>query len=203
MTPTIAKTTYGLENSEKLAPANSSAEIRRLGCDELDLFREHLLRLDRATRRNRFAMPVDDAFLTSYAETSMALNPVIFGYFEDGLLRGSAELRPLADSSSAEAAFCIETGWRDCGIGTRLMGRILDEATRQRFERIYINCLATNRTMQALARKFSARFTYQDGDVIGLIKAPKGGLANALRRRLARLLWHPAPANPTALESRI
>lgn len=203
MTPTHAKTPYGLENSGKLALANPSAEIRRLGCDELDLFRDHLLRLDRTTRRNRFAMPVDDAFLTSYAETSMALNPVIFGYFEDGLLRGSAELRPLSDSSSAEAAFCIETGWRDCGIGTRLMSRLLDEATRQRFEKIYINCLATNRTMQALARKFSARFTYLDGDVIGLIKAPKGGLANALRRRLARLLWQPETGNPAALESRI
>ncbi len=186
--PIADPTRFGPDKASYSNQSTIKGAIRRLGCDEEQLFRDHLLRLDPDTRQNRFAMPVDDAFLCRYAHNSMVLNPVIFGYFEDGVLRGSAELRALADPQSAEAAFCIETGWRKRGIGTRLMGKLLDEASRQRFGQIYINCLATNRIMQALAKKFSARFTYLAGDMIGLIKTPKGGVANALVKGLAKLL---------------
>lgn len=152
-----------------------AGEIRELVTDERNLFREHLLRLDPETRRNRFAMPASDEFLCSYVETCFSLDPKIFGYFEDGVLRGTGELRPLDDATTAEAAFCIERGWRRRRIGTLLMREVLDAARTTKTLQVYINCLATNQTMQALARKFAARFTYQAGDMIGLIDAPQPG----------------------------
>lgn len=152
-----------------------AGEIRELAPAEKALFREHLLRLDPETRRNRFAMLASDDFLRSYVETCFALDPTIFGYFEDGVLRGTGELRQLDDVATAEAAFCIEHGWRRRRIGTLLMGEVLDAARTKKNLHVYINCLATNQTMQALARKFAARFTYQAGDMIGLIEAPRPG----------------------------
>lgn len=152
-----------------------AGEIRELVAAEKTLFCEHLLRLDPETRRNRFAMPASDEFLRSYAETCFALEPKIFGYFEDGVVRGTGELRPLAEAATAEAAFSIEHGWRRRRIGTLLMGEVLDAAKAAKTLHVYINCLATNQTMQALARKFAARFTYQAGDMIGLIEAPRSG----------------------------
>ena len=102
--------------------------IRPLRHDEKAEFRNLLLRLDPEGRRNRFAMTVDDSFMVSYAETSFAQSPVIFGYFEDGVLRGTAELRALPEPQMAEAAFCVEKGWRRHGVGTRLMDALLNEA---------------------------------------------------------------------------
>lgn len=152
-----------------------AGEIREIAAAEKTLFCEHLLRLDPETRRNRFAMSASDEFLRSYAETCFALDLKIFGYFEDGVLRGTGELRPLDDAATAEATFCIERGWRRRRIGTLLMEEVLDAARTANTLHVYINCLATNQTMQALARKFAARFTYQAGDMIGLIEAPRSG----------------------------
>lgn len=173
-------------------------KIRALTSKDKSLFCEHLLRLDPETRRSRFAMPADDAFMLSYAETSFAIGPIIFGYFEDGVLRGVAELRPLPEPDVAEAAFSVENAWRRQGIGAQLMHTLLDEACRQNIEHIYISCLATNLTMQALARKFSARFTYQAGDMIGLIKAPKTRPSDWLRQPLSKLLHSSEESVPSA-----
>ncbi|WP_346906970.1 GNAT family N-acetyltransferase [uncultured Roseibium sp.] len=168
-----------------------SGTIRPLRGDEKNAFRDLLLRLDPESRRNRFAMTVDDSFMVSYAETSFAQSPVIFGYFEDGVLRGTAELRPLPEPHMAEAAFCVEKDWRRHGVGTRLMDALLNEARDLQIEHIYISCLAANHTMQALARKFAARLTYQSGDMIGLIKAPKARMKDWIRTNVTRALSQP------------
>ena len=179
------------QNNGTAAFSALSGTFRPLRGDEKTAFRDLLLRLDPESRRNRFAMTVDDSFMVSYAETSFAQSPVIFGYFEDGVLRGTAELRTLPEPHMAEAAFCVEKGWRRHGVGTRLMDALLNEARDLQIEHIYISCLAANHTMQALARKFSARLTYQSGDMIGLIKAPKARIKDWIRTNVARALSQP------------
>jgi GNAT superfamily N-acetyltransferase len=179
------------QNNGNVAFSAPSGTIRPLRGDEKNAFRDLLLRLDPESRRNRFAMTVDDSFMVSYAETSFAQSPVIFGYFEDGVLRGTAELRILPEPYMAEAAFCVEKNWRRHGVGTRLMDALLNEARALRIEHIYISCLAANHTMQALARKFAARLTYQSGDMIGLIKAPKARMKDWIRNTVARTLAQP------------
>ena len=144
-----------------------NGEIRVLSEAGKSLFREHLMRLDPETRRSRFAMHATDTFLTGYAETSFSLNTLIFAYFEDGLVRATAELRSLDDFELAEAAFCVEKDWRRNGLASALMTSLLKSARSRDVRHIYINCLASNRHMQALARKFSAEMTFEAGDVIG------------------------------------
>lgn len=95
--------------------------FRKLSSADQHLFRDHLLRLDQDARRARFAMLASDAFLRCYAETSFSLGTVIHGYFAGGTLRAVAELRPLGDGTSAEAAFSVEPMLQRSGIGTRLM----------------------------------------------------------------------------------
>ena len=85
--------------------------VRKLWIGETILYREHLLRLDAESRRNRFGGAVSDDFLRTYSEPSGLSDAVIHGFFVEGVLRGAAELRPLAAGNEAEAAFSIEKPW--------------------------------------------------------------------------------------------
>ncbi|WP_417668427.1 GNAT family N-acetyltransferase [Roseibium sp.] len=174
--------------AQKASHSFGAGQIRLLSGAEKHLFRDHLLRLDAETRRSRFAMHATDAFLRSYVETSFTLDTVIYAYIEDGVVRGTAELRTLGSADTSEAAFCVEPEWRRRGIGTRLMDLLLQSARERNTRHIYINCLATNRRMQALARKFSADMTFQAGDVIGHLSPPKPEVSNRLLAWLTRYL---------------
>jgi hypothetical protein len=81
--------------------------IRKLWIDRAGPYRDHLLRLDAESRRNRFGGAVSDEFIANYAELSPGLDAVMHGFFVEGVLRGVAELRPLGDgfAHEAEAAF--------------------------------------------------------------------------------------------------
>ena len=85
--------------------------IRKMWIDRAGPYRDHLLRLDADSRRNRFGGAVSDEFIINYIELSLGLDAVIHGFFVDGALRGVAELRPLGRgfAEEAEAAFSIET----------------------------------------------------------------------------------------------
>ena len=58
------------------------------------LLRDHLLRLDRMSRRDRFHGVMDDGFIERYAEKCAGDGTVIIAYIEDGVVRGAAELHP-------------------------------------------------------------------------------------------------------------
>lgn len=147
----------------------SRGEIRKLWMTELDSYRDHLLRLDKDSRRLRFGMHVDDVFIADYAGRVNDMKSVIYGLFLDGAIRAAAELRPLAAQSGgeAEAAFSVETEFQDTGIGTRLLGRVIRAARNRGIHRIYMNCLAENRKMQRVAKKYEAVLKFEEGDVVG------------------------------------
>ncbi|WP_146140245.1 GNAT family N-acetyltransferase [Alsobacter soli] len=149
------------------APAGA---IRPLTPKDVTLFRDHLLRLDDQVRRNRFAMGVSDAFLERYAGQAFSNGAVLLGYVQGGCLRAAAELRPLG-RHEAEAAFSTEGDFLGRGIGTALFARLLAEARGLKLRRLYMNCLAQNRAMQALARKFSAELTFEADGVLGILDA--------------------------------
>ena len=127
--------------------------VRRLWPSDMPAFRDHLLRLDAPSRHDRFAMAVSDEFLANYAERCFGIDDVIYGYFVDGVMRGAGELRGVGlglDKGSAEAAFSVEVGWRRRGVGTELMGRIVQAARNRGAETLYMSCLARNRAMQGI-----------------------------------------------------
>jgi GNAT superfamily N-acetyltransferase len=131
-----------------------------------------LLRLDAESRRNRFGGAASDEFIRRYSGPSALNGAVIYGFFVEGVLRGAAELRLLARAGEAEAALSIERAWQSRGLGTALLERVLLAARNRKIEHLHMLCLAENRRMQRLARKFDAQLNFQSGSVIGELKAP-------------------------------
>lgn len=149
-----------------------NGEIRKLWPTELERYRDHLVRLDPASRRLRFGMGAGDDFVRDYAMRINDLQSTVYGYFEEGALRAAAELRPIGPRmhGEAEAAFSVEKDWQDTGIGTELMGRVIRTARVKNIRRLYMNCLAENRKMQRIARKYEAVLHFEEGDVVGEVE---------------------------------
>ncbi len=145
--------------------------IRRLWPTETDKFRDHLLRLDKESRRLRFAHSVSDAFIEEYASRMSEFGSLVYGHVVDGKVRGAAELRRLGDTwgEEAEAAFSVESAYQDHGVGSELMGRVVRAARNRRIRRLYMSCLAENAKMQVIAKKHEAVLRFEYGEVIGEI----------------------------------
>jgi GNAT superfamily N-acetyltransferase len=145
--------------------------IRRLWPTEANKFRDHLLRLDRDSRRLRFAHAVSDTFIEEYASRMSEYGSVVYGYLVDGQVHGAAELRRLGDTwgEEAEAAFSVEKPYQDRGVGSDLMGRVVRAARNRRIKRLYMSCLAENARMQVIAKKHEAVLRFEYGEVIGEI----------------------------------
>ena len=145
---------------------------RKLWFTETDKFRDHLLRLDRNSRRLRFGSVVNDEFIRGYTERTSRLQSVIYGFFVDGQMRAAAELRMIGENwhGEAEAAFSVEAEYQNSGVGTDLLGRIILSARNRGVEKLYMNCLAENQKMQRIARKYEADLYFDHGDVIGRLK---------------------------------
>jgi GNAT superfamily N-acetyltransferase len=145
--------------------------MRKLWPTEVGRFRQHLLRLDKQSRRLRFAHSVSDVFIEEYASRMAEFGSIVYGYLLDGQVRAAAELRKLGDvwGEEAEAAFSVEPPFQDQGIGTQLMGRIVRAARNRGLRRLYMSCLAENSRMQSIARKYDAELRFEFGEVIGEI----------------------------------
>ena len=149
--------------------------IRKLWDVEAHAYRDHLLRLDLGSRRNRFCGAIAEDTIRSYAATARGPDAILHGFFVDGVLRGVADLRivrPL-DLQEAEAAFSIEKPWQSHGVGSALLERTLLSARNRGIKHLQVCCLMENRRMQHLARKFEAEITFDFGSVIGTMENPR------------------------------
>jgi RimJ/RimL family protein N-acetyltransferase len=176
------------------AQALLAGKIRKLWPSEAARFREHLLRLDRDSRRMRFAHGVSDSFIEDYASRMSEMDSVVYAYIEDGTVRAVAELRKLSDtwSTEAEAAFSVEPAWQDKGIGSELMGRVIRAARNRGVQRLFMSCLAENQKMQAVAKRHEAELRFEVGEVIGEIVPTEANyfsiLAEAVEDRVGFML---------------
>jgi RimJ/RimL family protein N-acetyltransferase len=150
-------------------------DIRKLWPSEWPKFRDHLLRLDKASRRMRFAHGVSDSFIEDYAARMAHMGGIVYGYFEEGELRGAAELKKLGDTwgHEAEAAFSVEQTMQEHGVGTELMGRVIRAARNRGVQHLCISCLAENGKMRAIAAHFGAELRFEYGEIVGEI-VPQG-----------------------------
>jgi GNAT superfamily N-acetyltransferase len=148
--------------------------IRKLWSVETDAYRDHLLRLDPESRRNRFNATIADDAVRGYAATARGSDVILHGFFVDGVLRGVADLRILGPlyRREAEAAFSIEKPWQSHGIGSALLERSLLAARNRGIKLLHVSCLAGNQRMQQLARKFDAELTFDFDTVIGKMENP-------------------------------
>lgn len=156
-------------------PLADGGVIRKLWIGEANRYRDHLLRLDPDSRHSRFGGGMSNESIRHYVTTTFGLSTVVHGFFVDGMLRGAAELRPLgpAFAREAEAAFSIETAWQSHGVGSALLARTLLAARNRGLRTLHMACLADNRRMQDLARKFAAELSFDFGNVVGEVAAAR------------------------------
>ena len=140
--------------------------------EELPLLRDHLLRLDSESRRDRFNGFLDDSFIARYAEKCANDGTVIIAYMENGVVRGAAELHPpeRSDDALPEVAFSVEPCVRRRGVGSVLFQRLISEARWRGYRRIRVTTNGQNQAMRALASKFGAHLVFRHGESTGTIE---------------------------------
>ena len=157
----------------KHRPRPGFGYVRTLSQDEeLPLLRDHLLRLDRQCRHDRFNGFMDDSFIERYAAKCAADGTLVVAYMENGVVRAAAELHPPEESEDClpEIAFSVESDLRRQGVGTILFQRLIAEARWKGYRRLRITTSAQNQAMRALASKFGARLVFRDGESTGTIE---------------------------------
>jgi len=157
--------------------------IRKLWVGETDAYRDHLLRLDLESRHRRFSGAVANDFIARHAATAGDVGVVVHGFFVDGALSGAAELRPYGAgfAREGEAAFSIEQPWQSQGIGSLLLERTLLSARNRGIKHLHMHCLADNKRMQQLARKFEADLHFDFGSVVGEVDPPHSTVLSLMR----------------------
>src|SRR3977135_1989284 len=106
-------------NYQITAPMRAKGTVRTLSQqEELPLLRDHLLRLDRTSRHDRFHGFMGDRFIGRYAEKCAYDGALVIYYVEDGVVRGAAELQQPEQSPDAlpEIAFSVEESVRRKGV---------------------------------------------------------------------------------------
>jgi GNAT superfamily N-acetyltransferase len=161
--------------------------VRKLWIGETAKYREHILRLDPESRRNRFAGGVSDDFVRNYVDMTSGLDAVVHGFFIGGMMRGCAELRPLGVrfARQAEAAISVEKPWQSHGVGSALLRRTLLAARNRGFRLLHMACLADNRRMQQLARKFDAELTFDFESVVGEVESSRPTPLSLMREMMS------------------
>ncbi len=150
-------------------PVNGS--IRKLLRSEVRLFADHLLRLDKESRRLRFTHAVSDEYDRNYAGTAVDPGTIVYIYTLDGVVRAAAELKRMGNTwgDMAEAAFSVESQVANMGLASELMGHIILSARNRGVKQLVLNCLAENLKMQAIAHKYHAELHIEHGDVVAQI----------------------------------
>lgn len=148
--------------------------VRRLTAAEQPLFREHLLRLDDESRYDRFNAPTDDLIIEQYADRCANSGATVIGWFEDGVVRGTAEMHQSEEvPGQGDGAFSVERDYRRKGVGSVLLAQLVEAARECGFRTLRITTQPQNMAMQALVRKFGAKLTFDEGEMIGVIDIRK------------------------------
>jgi len=179
---------------------------RKLLPIEGPLFHAHLARLSPDDRVSRFSGGVSQASLSEHVRRFDWRTGWLIGCFEDGHLRGVAELHWLDPGWSwrAELAITVEAAWQDLGIGTELLRRSIIHARNRGLKSLSMICLTDNRRMQAIARKFEGELDFEGSQVEADIAVPFPTqftlLAEALSDGVAfaRQWWNPELSRPVA-----
>ncbi|MBN9242788.1 MAG: GNAT family N-acetyltransferase [Mesorhizobium sp.] len=160
-----------------IGPLPLTGTIRQLRPSDLPRFRDHLLRLDAASRRDRFNGATNDGFVAAYADRCFAEGAAVIGYVEGDEVLGAAELheRPEEAEPTAEIAFSVERRLQHRGIGGRLFARLIQQARGLGYTRLFVTTHADNLAMKALARRFEAALSFAEGETVGTIRLEPAG----------------------------
>ncbi|THD55342.1 MAG: GNAT family N-acetyltransferase [Bradyrhizobium sp.] len=175
-------------NYENTTRSTAKGIVRTLSQqEELPLLRDHLLRLDRESRHDRFHGFMDDGFIERYAAKCAEDGTIIIAYLEDGLVRGAAELHPpdRSPDSQPEIAFSVEAQLRRQGVGSILFRKVIAEARAKGYRSLRITTGAQNEAMRTLANKFGAHLTFRHGESTGSIDLKQQAQPESARSPIA------------------
>ena len=160
-----------MNNVVTTGAALTKGTIRTLSPREMRLLKDHLLRLDPESRRNRFNGVVDDSFIARYTERCASDGTIVVAYLTNGDVHGAAELHQPDERTDnlPEMAFSVEDAFRRQGLGSVLFQQVLETAARAGFTKVRITTGSQNEAMKALARKFGAKLTFGRGESTGVI----------------------------------
>ncbi|MFU0503340.1 GNAT family N-acetyltransferase [Pseudaminobacter sp. NGMCC 1.201702] len=160
-------------------PVPLTGTIRQLRPSDLPRFREHLLRLDAASRRDRFNGSLNDKFIAAYADRCFADGATVIGYVDGEKVLGAAELheRPELAEPTGEIAFSVECELQNRRIGGQLFARLIANARGLGYTRLLVTTHPQNEAMKALARRFNARLTFEAGETVGVIELDRSPFA--------------------------
>ncbi|MCI4665053.1 MAG: GNAT family N-acetyltransferase [Neomegalonema sp.] len=132
----------------------------------------HLKRLEPDARRMRFHGPTSDEAIEKHVARVFANdNSLVIGWFAGGEVRAAAEVAvyETPNGTEAEAAFAVESSWRNRGVGRGLMHRAALYARNRGARRLHIATDANNGPMLRLAYNSGADFEIHDGDADGVL----------------------------------
>jgi RimJ/RimL family protein N-acetyltransferase len=148
--------------------------FRKLFPSETVKLSGHLARLTHEERQQRFMGTLADEAVRKHCERINWCRTVVIGFFDSGVLRGSAEVH-LSDNRFplwCEVAIAVETAWQEHGVATELLRRVLVIARNRASRGLRINCFGDNQRVQHLALKFGAQFHGATGQSDADILAP-------------------------------
>jgi len=165
---------------------------------ERDEYARHLILLDDADRRLRFASPRSDEAIREYVRNIDLTKDAIIGVFDADLtMFGAAHVS--RGSGYAEVGLSVLRGHRGRGVGSSLLSRARLHARNWGVAELFTHCAADNRAMMLLAKKHGMRSVVERGEADAYLEvAPPdvsshaaellaeqvGTLDHAMKRRL-------------------
>lgn len=151
---------------------------------EMELYRDHLLRLDAADRRLRFGTTISDEAIEAFVARISRWRTRIIARFNHRLEVIAAVQISLSDGPLAELAFSVDAAERGQGVATALMDRALLWARNRGILRVHAHCQAENQPMRRLARRAGMAIDMGAGEAEGILDLPA-----ATPLSMARELW--------------
>jgi hypothetical protein len=116
-----------------------SIEIRVLSPASIEDYHGHLLRLDLADRRLRFANEADDRGIDGHCLRLLGAQAIVIGGYVEGVLRAGLEILPDRTARRANAVFTAEPKFSLESVTRMLLTRLFDEARRYHLAEISLH----------------------------------------------------------------
>lgn len=148
----------------------AAARWRRLGAGDARHMRAHLLRLHPDDFADRFMGARRRHVAGAHVRSLDWSRVVVVGCWIGRSLRGMCELHPI-DGNRAEIALSVERRFQRQGIGAELLRRVLLLARNRGSTVLELRCLANNRRIRRLVRRFQGQIDDDVQEASGTIHA--------------------------------
>jgi RimJ/RimL family protein N-acetyltransferase len=130
-----------------------NVQLRNLGRDDKSLIESYWIGLSAQERRQRFHCQIGDNAIQRYIGTLDFSEIRMVGAFEDGVLKGSAEIFPYAHGDLAELAIIVHPDLRGKRIADNMMEILKHQAKAIGVDTLEAHIGAENNAMKRLAQR--------------------------------------------------